>query len=285
MSASQPHAIGVAEAAANAWWGAATSDAEDAVGLGVVAALSLLGRRDPEGAEPADRILAASDEEIAQMLEEVWCLFTIFRPELAFRCGPFGRWLDAKPRSAANVAGAAAVARAAVSAGLLEFTLDRDAAQEVDVLGHLHLLLRNDKAKRKHGEFYTPAPVAEAIARMALEVTEPERSICDPMAGTGGLLRAAADVLRKAGKNPHEFRWYGCDIDPVVVASLAVNVHIWDLGARVLIGCANVLTEPDWPVRAAEEQRAAIEMQKTRATGATLIAALNAIEDLDRGKA
>lgn len=279
MSSPESSVIEVAKAAADAWLRETWSDAEDAVGLGVVAALSLLGRRNPEGPEPAERILAASDEEIAQMLEETWCLFTIIRPELAFRCGPFGRWLGEEPRSTAHVAGAAAVARTVVKAGLLEFTLDRAAAQKVDVLGHLYLLLRNDKAKRKHGEFYTPGPVAEAMARMALEVAEPEKSITDEFAGTGGLLRASAETLRRTGKNPHEFWWYGCDIDPVVVAGLAVNVHVWDLGPRVVIGCANVLAEPDWVVRAAEEQKAAIETQETTASVATLIDTLNAIEE------
>lgn len=279
MSSPQSRVIEVAEAAANAWLRETWSDAEDAVGLGVVAALSLLGRRDPEGSEPAERILAAGDEEIAQMLEETWCLFTLARPELAFRCGPFGRWLDEKPRSTSNVAGAAAVARAAVKAGLLEFTLDRAAAREVDVLGHLYLLLRNDKAKRKHGEFYTPGPVAEAMAGMALEVVKPEKSITDQFAGTGGLLRASAETLRRTGKNPHEFWWYGCDIDPVVVAGRAVNAHVWDLGPRIVIGCADALAEPDWVVRAAEEQKAAIETRETRASVAALVDTLSAIEE------
>ena len=274
MSSPQSRVIAIAEAAANAWLRETWSDAEDAVALGAVAALSLLGRRDPEGPEPAERILAAGDEEIAQMLEETWCLFTLARPELAFRCGPFGRWLDEEPRSTANVAGAAAVARAAVKAGLLELTLDRASAREVDVLGHLYLLLRDDKAKRRHGEFYTPGPVAEAIAGMALEVVEPEKSITDQFAGTGGLLRASAEALRKAGKNPQQFWWYGCDIDPVVVAGLSVNVHVWNLGPRVVIGCANALAEPDWVVRAAEEQRVAIETHEMLVTGAALLARL-----------
>lgn len=274
MSSQQARVMAVAEAAANAWWRKVSSDVEDAVGLGTVAALSLLGRRDPDGPGPAERILAASDEEIAQILEEVWCLFTIARPELAFRCGPFGGWLDEEPRSAASVAGAAAVARAAVKAGLLEFTLDRSAAQGVDVLGHLHLLLLKGKGRRKRGEVYTPRQVAGAMARMALEVAEPEKSITDAYAGTGGMLRAAAEVLRKTGKNPHEFQWHGCDIDPVAVAGLAVNVHVWDLGPRVVIGCADAITELNWIARASEEQRAAIKIQEMRAAGAVLLAGL-----------
>jgi hypothetical protein len=95
------------------------------------------------------------------------------------------------------------------------------------------------------------------------------------------MLRAAARELRRAGKNPHDFWWYGCDVDPVVVAALAVNVHVWDLGPRVLLGCANSLKEPDWQVRAAEEQRTAVGMQEAVATGAIVLAAAQSAE---RGK-
>lgn len=217
----------------------------------------------------------------------VWCLFTVVRPELAFRCGPFAEWLNEEPRSAALVAAAAAVARAAVKAGLFDSPLGRRSAQKVDVLGHCNLLLRNDEAPSgSRGQFYTPAPVAEAMASMALAVPEREKSVCDSFAGTGGLLRAAAVELRKAGKDPQDFWWYGCDVDPVVVAALAVNVHLWELGPRVLIGCANVLAEPDWRVRAAEEQRTAVVVLETLETGVTLLAAADsASKSPDRGEA
>jgi hypothetical protein len=283
MTFVQPAAIRVAKAVADAESHTGMSEADSTVRLGVIAALLLLGQHEPEGLDPRRNILAASDEQIAQMLEGVWCLFTITRPELAFRCGPFGEWLDEEPRNTANVAAAAAVARAAVEAGLLALPLDRGNAQKVDVLGHCNLMLRNHEAPRTRGQFYTPAPLTEAMASMALAVPERERSICDSYAGTGGMLRAAAEQLRKAGEDPHDFWWYGCDIDPVVVAALAVNAHIWDLGPRVLIGCTNVLTEPDWKVRAAEEQRTAVEIQETLAAGATLLAVASVAKSTDRG--
>lgn len=282
MTFVQPAVIKVAKAVAKAESHPGMSEADSTVRLGVVAALLLLSHHEPEGHDPRRSVLAASDEEIAQMLEGAWCLFTITRPELAFRCGPFGEWLDEEPRNTANVAAAGATARAAVEAGLLAPPLDRGSAQRVDVLGHCNLVLRNHEAPRTRGQLYTPAPLTEAIAAMALAVPERERSICDSFAGTGGMLRAAAEQLRKAGKDPHDFWWYGCDIDPVVVAALAVNAHVWDLGPRVLIGCAHVLKEPDWKVRAAEEQRTAVELQETLAAAATLLAVTEIAEHLDR---
>lgn len=131
------------------------------------------------------------------MLEEAWCLFSIVRPELAFRCGPFAEWLNEEPRSAIKTAAAAETARAAVKAGLLELTRDRSEAQEVDVLAHCNLLLRNAEAPGTRCQHYTPAPVAEALAGIALEVPEQEQSICDSFAGTGGMLLASCERQAK----------------------------------------------------------------------------------------
>ncbi len=247
----------IAERAASAWWGS-FSVHDDGIPLGAAAALSLLGPAE-EGPHPAERLLEADDEEIAQLFVAVWALFTSLRPELAIRCGPFSNWLNEEPRSESNVAGAAAVVRAVVKAGLLDVTLDREAEREVDILGHIHQELRSKGAKQWQGQFYTPASAADAIARITLAGAKPGQSICDPAAGTGGLLRSAAVQIREEGHDPHDFVWYACDIDPVAVAGLAVNAHVWDLGIRVVIGCANTLAEGDWDRRALAEQKAAIE--------------------------
>jgi hypothetical protein len=253
----------IGERAAGAWWGS-FSGHDDDVPLGAVAALSLLGQRPEEGPHPADRLLEADDRAIAQLLTAVWALFTSHRPELAIRCGPFCDWLNEEPRSESTVVGAAAVVRAVVKAGLLDVTLDRETVCEVDILGHVHQELHSKGAKQWQGQFYTPGSAADAIARMTLTGAKPGQSICDPAAGTGGLLRSAAGQIRAEGNNPHDFLWYACDIDPVAVAGLAVNVHVWDLGAGVVVGCANTLAEGDWDRRAVEEQKAAIEVQRRK---------------------
>jgi hypothetical protein len=33
--------------------------------------------------------------------------------------------------------------------------------------------------------------------------------------------------------------WYAVDLDPIAVAALAVNAHLWDLGPHVVIGHAD----------------------------------------------
>lgn len=270
----------IAEIAVAAWHRFGVS-AHEEICVGVVAALALIARRDPDGPDPAKQILASNDEEIAQLLSEVWCMFAIVRPELAFRCGPFAEWLNAEPLDHTLVAGAAAVARDVIEAGMLSLTLECETSRKVDLLGFVYTLIRSHAGRKAHGEFYTPASVAESIAHASLAGLEPGQSICDPTAGTGGLLRAAAQALRAEGRDPHEFRWYGCDLLPVPVAGMAVNAHIWGLGPQVVIGCANVLAEPDWHVRAWREQRAAVEVHEARIQGARMLGAIRALDAAD----
>ncbi len=266
----------IAAAAERAWHGAGAGTDEGAC-VGVIAALALLGQADPQGPDPREQILELSDEEIAQLLSEVWCLFTISRPELAMRCGPFGEWLNAEPLDRHLLAGAGAVARAAVKSGLLEMTLDLEVSRQVDLLGCVYTMMRSHSAKAARGEFYTPPGVAEMMARITLSKLSPGQSICDPTAGTGGLLRAAAAALRAEGEDPHDYLWFGCDIAPVAVAGLAVNAHIWGLGPQVVIGCADSLAEPDWEQRALREQREAIEAQRSQLKTAQALSAMKVL--------
>ncbi len=136
-------------------------------------------------------------------------------------------------------------------------TGNRELACEADLLGHVYQELRNPKAKKAHGEIHTPASIARVLAARVLADAEQGQSICDPFAGTGGLLRAAAQQLRAQGTDPRSTHWHAADIDPVVVARLAVNMHLWDLGPHVVIGCADVLAEADWEIGARAEQHAA----------------------------
>jgi N-6 DNA Methylase len=263
-------AVKIAEAAASAWWKAHGSS-RDEIPLGVVAALALTTQADPSGPDPAKLILGADRDDIAELLRHIWTLFAITRPELSIRVGPFAAWLD--DPTTGQLDGAHATAQALVKAGQLTVTGDRDLACEVDLLGHVYQELRNPKARKAHGEIYTPAPLATAMARLTLAGAKPGQSICDPCAGTGGLLRAAAQHLRADGVDPHTIHWYAADIDPVVVSGLAVNMHLWDLGPHVVVGCANVLAEPDWETRARAEQNAAIDQHNTRLLVARFLAA------------
>jgi len=112
--------------------------------------------------------------------------------------------------------------------------------------------------------------------------------LVDDCAGTGAFLRAAAQVLRERGIDPQAMHWYAVDIDPVAVAALAVNAALWELGPHVVLGRADILTEPEWPARAHAEQARALRLHALRITAAQVLAAdymLNSDEPPDRGKA
>lgn len=269
----------IAKRVTSVWWGS-FAGSSDGVPLGAVAALSLMGRYDEGDGHPGDLLLEADDNTIADFLAKVWAMFTIIRPELAFRCGPLGEWLNDEPRDESLVKAAAAVVRVAVEAGLLDLTFDREAVQEVDLLGTLHQELRSKSAKQSSGQFYTPAAVADLMAELvaAGAKREPGETICDIAAGTGGLLRSAAVRIRREGRDPHDFGWYACDIDRLAVAALAVNFHLWDLGPPVVVACADTILEGDWHVRAIEEQRVAVEAQQTRMKIAEALAVLEGVK-------
>lgn len=265
-------AVRICERAAEAWWGR-RGHGESAIPLGVIAAFCLADKIEPK------TLLASSDEEIAQGMGEVWAGFWLRRPDLCIRCGPLADWLNDDPRDADLVKAAAAVARAAVKAGICD--LLGDTLRDVDLLGHAYVMMRPKSAIQARGEYYTPPVLCEMMARMTLgDDLKPGMSIAEPAAGTGGMIRAAAEVIRQRGMDPADFWWIANDISPLVVAALAVNCHLWRLGCRVIVRAADTLAEPDWPARAWAEQVAAVEQRDSMLGSAVMLAAMRRAEDL-----
>jgi len=264
----------LAERVAETWYGAGRPG-DDAEMVGVIAGLCLLvwpSYIGPEAKQAETLVAGAADDQIADLLAQAWATFWAIRPELAFRCGPFASWLNAEPRDHQRVRAAAQVARAAIKAGLWTGRYG-----DQDVIGTVYTLgARSTKARQARGEFYTPLSVCRTMAEMTLTGTKAERgqSICDPCAGTGGMFYGAAEALRGGGEDPADFWWYGNDISPVSVAGLCVNVHLWQLGRRVVIGCADSLAEPDWYVRAWDEQKTAVEQHAATVRIARMFALL-----------
>ena len=266
-------AVRICDRAAGAWWDR-RGHGESAVPLGVIAALCLADGID------AEALLAATDEEIVRGMGLTWAQFWLRRPDLCIRCGPLADWLNDDPPDSELVRAAAAVARAAVKAGICDL-LARDALQDVDLLGHAYIAMRAPSAAQARGEFYTPPAVCDALARMTLAGDlRPGMSIAEPAAGTGGMLRAAAQVLRERGQDPGGYWWVVNDISPVVTAALAVNCHLWGLGGRVVIRAADTLTEPDWPDSAWAEQRAAVGDRDALRGAAAMLAVIRHAECL-----
>ncbi|MFD6923721.1 hypothetical protein ACFV99_26410 [Streptomyces sp. NPDC059944] len=231
------------------------------VPVGVVAALAQLADIPGTGAA----LGALAPETLWRLLERVWAVRWIEQPELAAWAAPLHDWLMIRP-SPEQARSVAAVTYAALDAGLLRLTGAQDAQvrREDDPLGAVLTTLRSKGARQANAEVHTPSDVAELLARLTLG-RDPlaSGSLCEPTAGTGGLIRAAASEAAWAGRDVHTFEWAMNDVDPLAAASCASNALTWDLGPNVLAGCADVLLAPDWP-SIARTERAQIRARHAR---------------------
>jgi hypothetical protein len=68
-----------------------------------------------------------------------------------------------------------------------------------DLLGAVLTVLRSRSDKAARGQFYTPADACDLLAPI-VGTPGPGESVCEPAAGTGGMLRAVAKALRDQGR-------------------------------------------------------------------------------------
>ncbi|WP_334145072.1 HsdM family class I SAM-dependent methyltransferase [Rhabdothermincola sp.] len=121
--------------------------------------------------------------------------------------------------------------------------LDPDSDQHLgaslpDLLGIAHQALQDRDARRRAGAFYTPAPVALGLARLALEDLDGAVRVCDPACGGGAFLLAAGRVLESRGLSRRrivEDLLWGIDLDPRSIAVTEMALVRWaaEAGQRV----------------------------------------------------
>ncbi|MEV7936577.1 N-6 DNA methylase [Kitasatospora sp. NPDC088264] len=256
----------LAEDVTNAWF-RARGGSQHAIPIGVVAALALVAPAEEDGPDLGDQILELSPDELAVMLRRIWAHHWFSEPFLIERTRPLHDWLNEEEPDPDLVHAAHQVAHAAINSGLLDVTGHKDPGHrsDTDVLSRL-IMDMHSKAKRlADGEFHTPEAVCDLMASVIINAHDlkPGASIHDPAAGSGAMLRAAANHLRDTGLNSADHHWYANDIDELAVACCAVNSIVWGLGPNVVVAKANSLTEPDWPTRARAE-RAAIIAHRNR---------------------
>lgn len=251
------HARTITEAVTKAWFGAYGGQRTE-VPLTVVATLALVRNADPEGPGLEGQILAiAPGSPFLSWLRHIWRMFIELRPDLWPTVYPMVEWLWSKPEPGKEILdGARAVAEAALRSGQLQLTGDDDTVCEVDLLGWLWQELHSQNSRQATGQFFTPAPIADMLAKMTRPTSG--SSIHDPAAGTGGLLRSAAQAMRENGDDPASASWVAVDLDRLAAAACAVNMHLWGLGANVLVAQGNSLTD-DWYERAVVERQEAID--------------------------
>ena len=91
-----------------------------------------------------------------------------------------------------------------------QVSLRNDRMAEPDLLGRAYEYLIEqfaDDADKKGGEFYTPRMVVRLIVEL-LAPTERMR-VCDPTAGSGGMLIECAHYIERKGRNPRNLTLHG----------------------------------------------------------------------------
>ncbi|MFD9791304.1 N-6 DNA methylase [Streptomyces sp. NPDC059070] len=255
-----PHetAFTIAEAVSYAWHHAQGGDRID-IPLGVVASLALWPLRGPDAYLAADWWLSLDDAQLLTAFRECWARWWIMRPDLIDRAIPLHKWLEDEEPPRRRAAAVRAVVKAALTRGLLHLTSSDDAYHRstADLLGAVLVVMRPNAAQDALAEIHTPPELAELMAHMVLDDLKPGMTFDEPAGGTGGMYRAAAQVMREKSLNPHDFGWSLADIDPLAAAGAACNAILWDLGPNVLIACGDTLREGNLPRKAAREWREA----------------------------
>jgi len=135
-----------------------------------------------------------------------------------------------------------------------------------DILGSL--FMRLDVNSVRAGQYFTPWPIAEMMARMTFDREEflrlvKERgsvSVCDPACGSGVMLLAFGKVVHDAlGRDgTNGLRLYGTDIDSRCVAMCRIQLRMNGLdgmGRMASVLCGLGKTEPAQAALFAEFER------------------------------
>jgi hypothetical protein len=117
-------------------------------------------------------------------------------------------------------------------------TPERSADPAGDLGAALELVLV--PRERRRGAHYTPAWLADEVARRALPLpAATEMTVCDPACGAGAVLLAAGRRLAAAGHRPahvaRELLW-GADIDPLAAAVTEAAIALWSGGTGPAAG-------------------------------------------------
>ena len=123
--------------------------------------------------------------------------------------------------------------------------LREGSAGEGNVLGDAYEYLINrfaDDAGKKGGEFYTP----RSVVRLIIELLQPHEGmrICDPTAGSGGMLIYTAQYVREHGGEVRNLALHGQERNLGTLAIGKLNLLLHGLrSARLEVG--DVIGEPD----------------------------------------
>ncbi|MFE2346171.1 N-6 DNA methylase [Kitasatospora cineracea] len=276
----------IAEAVADAWHRNHGGGRMD-IPVGLVAALALLPWKGPDAPLLADRVLGLDARDLVGLLRECWAYWWIQRPDLVHRAGPIARWTE-EDLSDHHLSCVKAVARAAITNGLLTLTGSSDPGElaECDLMSWTITGLRSHVDRKWLGEYHTPPEICELMARVQLgdpSEVGPDFSVLEPTAGTGGLVRATAQVMREHRLDPGDYRWHLVELDQISAAGAAVNMLLWGMGPRTTVWCGNSLAPVDTAKLAEQEKAEVFEHRERLKMVAAMIAAVSEAERLIAG--
>lgn len=243
----------------------------------VLAALALLVPPAHHVDNTATRLAALDTGGFTSLMRYQWSGFVNARPDLTTAAWPLiAPWFDAASPSTTTLRAAHAVATAALRAGLLHLT-GTHRRTSTDLFGPVLTVLRKGTDRSARGQFYTPADLTNLIVRITGTPAEHTR-VLEPTAGTGGMLRAAAQAMRQQGADPTTVTWVAADTDALAIACLSVNTVLWGLGNHVLLGVADTLTD-GWIARAAAARQQCLDLAHDIRTTKAILALLNTFND------
>lgn len=252
------HAHRIAEKVCDAWFGRhGSGDLE--IPLSVVAVLSMLNPPYQQQNAMATALINADMDEWVTTIRVMWGEFVRHRPDLVNRAWPLMEpWHGERAVDDPHTLRAAKqVSDAVLLADLLGWNERK--REDYDLLGIVITMLRPKSALQARGQYYTPPELCDLMAEMT-DVKEGQ-SIAEPTVATGGMLRAVAKSMRQRGRDPRTCYWEGVDLDYLAVACCAVNVVVWGLGFKVLLGVGNGLTD-EWRHRAIQERAETIGVHR-----------------------
>jgi hypothetical protein len=223
------------------------------VPLGTIAALSFF--REPL---VSDWLLTLEPAQLPPLLREIWGAQWMSRPDLIEVARPLHDWIEEDPNEH-QLRAVQAVIHTAIYNGLFDLTADDDpyGRSEADVLSPLLTGLRHKSDKKWRGEYHTPPCLTDLMAEILVD-GDHGPTIREPALGSGGMFRSVAQTLRSRNLNPHDYTWFGNDIDRLATACAAVNAIVWDLGPRTVIWCADSLATDDAGLSRALAEREAV---------------------------
>lgn len=136
-------------------------------------------------------------------------------------------------------------------AELLTITMCALEEKPQDFLGQIYMF--GNFGNKGTGQFFTPYHISEFMADITIFETNPKQkieeqgfiSVCEPCCGSGGMIIAASESLKKQDINPQKYMWFqGVDIDNVCCKMAYIQTTLLGLSGEIVYG--NTLTLETW---------------------------------------